>query len=332
MKSKNLKKLPPSKRNFYIKTLAYFADKLQVDVHDNTVNVPADLGFGSIKGFYLEEGLTLRYFNFTLKQEMEYDIINFDENRGAYNFFFFLNEGDFFSQKSGGRNSFLFPNKYERNLKIRRGYHIYTINLNVSIPWLETNHPIANLAIIKSIKKLTIANKPTFISEEMDSITFSATRQIMSGLDQHSFVPLQIKAGSFLLLNNFLNKITNEEKKDIQSVKSLHFNTIIEVEKKLDNFIIIHQRPNLKIKNLAEEFNMSISTLRRHFKIVFGQNIHEYFQKKKMMWAKIQLEKGEKNITEIAGALGFVKPANFSTAFRKEFGILPKKIKGIILL
>ena len=50
-KPKKMPLLHPPKKNFYIKSLAYFADKLQVEVNDNTVNIPADLGFGFIKGF-----------------------------------------------------------------------------------------------------------------------------------------------------------------------------------------------------------------------------------------------------------------------------------------
>ncbi len=236
------------------------------------------------------------------------------------------------SKKSEIGGSFLFPTEYERKFKIRRGDHVNAINLNVDTSWLETNHPRANLVVIESIKKLINSNKPTFISKKMNKNTYSLVKQIISGLNQQSFVPLQLKAGSFLLLNNFLNIITSQEKKDFQSVKSLHFDAIIGVEKKLNNSILARHQSNTKIKNLAEEFNMSVSTLRRHFKIVFGQNIYEYSQKKKMMWAKIQLEKGERNITEIASALGFEKPANFSTAFKKEFGILPSKIKDNILL
>ncbi|MEO7833687.1 MAG: AraC family transcriptional regulator [Ginsengibacter sp.] len=137
----------------------------------------------------------------------------------------------------------------------------------------------------------------------MNNNTYSLVKQITRGLNEQLFVPLQLKTGSFLLLNNFLNIITSQEKKDYKSIKSLHFNAIIEVEKKLNNSILSRHQSNTKIKNLAEEFNMSVSTLRRHFKIVFGQNIYEYSQKKKMMWAKIQLEKGEQNIKEIACAL-----------------------------
>lgn len=70
---------------------------------------------------------------------------------------------------------------------------------------------------------------------------------------------------------------------------------------------------------------MSESTLRRHFKIVFGKNIYEYYQGKRMGWAKNELQKGELTITELALKLGFRKPNNFTKAFKKEFKVLPNE-------
>ncbi|MEO7833686.1 MAG: hypothetical protein ABIR50_00090 [Ginsengibacter sp.] len=116
-------------RSFYIKSLAYFADILQVDVSDNAINIPDHLGFGFIRVFFLEEGIILRYFNFKLKHDIEYNLTEFDQNRDGYNFFFLLNKNFFFSEKSEIGGTFLFCNEYERKLKIRRGDYIYAINL-----------------------------------------------------------------------------------------------------------------------------------------------------------------------------------------------------------
>ena len=79
---------------------------------------------------------------------------------------------------------------------------------------------------------------------------------------------------------------------------------------------------------LAMEFNLSLSTLKRHFRIVYGKNIYQYYQAKRMECGRHELENGQHSVNEIATNLGYIKINNFSKAFKKYFGVLPREVKN----
>ncbi|MEO6949798.1 MAG: helix-turn-helix transcriptional regulator [Ginsengibacter sp.] len=316
----------PPRKDFYKDSLSYYAKKLHAPIVDNIVNVPTHLGSGFIKGFFLEEGLYIKYFNLSLKQDIEYELFHDNESPDVYKLIFPLENDYRSSEIESIQKAFLFSSEFERTLTARRENYICGLALDIDISWLRTNHSKANSQIYKLINTLLNTNNPACISAAMDSKSFLLIRQILAGLSHDLFIPLQIKTRIFLLLNDFINKISGDIKVDVLYGKSLHTDTMIEVEKKLNYLIVSNHNPRtIKIADLADEFNMSISTFRRHFKIVFGKNIYEHYQEKRMLWAKVQLESGNRNVTEVARYLGFLKTNNFSKAFYKEFGILPKE-------
>jgi AraC-like DNA-binding protein len=78
---------------------------------------------------------------------------------------------------------------------------------------------------------------------------------------------------------------------------------------------------------LAAEFNLSTSTLKRHFRKVYGKNAYIYYQEKRLAVGRKMLENEHKTISEVAFILGYNKTNSFSKAFRKYFGFLPRELK-----
>ncbi len=81
------------------------------------------------------------------------------------------------------------------------------------------------------------------------------------------------------------------------------------------------------IPELAKMVNISETKLKSNFKTVFGVPIYQYFQKARMRAARDVLETNRYSIKQVALELGYSNLSNFSTAFRKEFGILPSELK-----
>lgn len=106
--------------------------------------------------------------------------------------------------------------------------------------------------------------------------------------------------------------------------KSVRYDTMIKVEKRIMECLTCSLPTQ---KELAAACNMSVSTLKRHFKIVFGKNIYGYYQEKRMLWGLKQILNSNKNINEVARELGFMKVNNFSKAFKKQFHYLPRDLK-----
>jgi AraC-like DNA-binding protein len=53
-------------------------------------------------------------------------------------------------------------------------------------------------------------------------------------------------------------------------------------------------------KQLAREFALSESTLKRHFKAVYGKTMHDYYLEKKMELAKWLLQERKISVSETA--------------------------------
>jgi AraC-like DNA-binding protein len=72
---------------------------------------------------------------------------------------------------------------------------------------------------------------------------------------------------------------------------------------------------------------MSDSNLKRHFRIVYGKNIYEYYLEKKMSLAREMILNEENTVSVVAYSLGYEKVSSFSKAFKKMYGVLPSNLK-----
>ncbi|MFT6900443.1 MAG: AraC family transcriptional regulator [Colwellia sp.] len=79
------------------------------------------------------------------------------------------------------------------------------------------------------------------------------------------------------------------------------------------------------IAELAKIVGLNQCKLKKGFKSLFGSSIYAHFQEERMHRA-MQLLKSN-NVTETAMVLGYSNFSHFSTAFRKQFGILPKEAR-----
>lgn len=78
------------------------------------------------------------------------------------------------------------------------------------------------------------------------------------------------------------------------------------------------------ITHLAREVAVNEAKLMHLFKQQVGETIFNYTQRLKMERAKELLETTEISVTEIAFEVGYEYSSNFTTAFRRHFGITPK--------
>jgi len=77
------------------------------------------------------------------------------------------------------------------------------------------------------------------------------------------------------------------------------------------------------IHQLARALGLNEAKLMRDFKQLFGQTIFDFTQNIRMDAAKTLLETTSKSITEIAFDVGYEYSSNFTTAFKRRFGVPP---------
>jgi len=81
---------------------------------------------------------------------------------------------------------------------------------------------------------------------------------------------------------------------------------------------------DLSLEMLSAKFYVSKYHLLREFKKYTGYTIHKYINQKRLILAK-ELLKDSKQVSEVCSKCGFGDYSNFIRAFKKEFGVSPKK-------
>jgi AraC family transcriptional regulator len=87
-------------------------------------------------------------------------------------------------------------------------------------------------------------------------------------------------------------------------------------------YIHAHLGDALDIRGMATAASLSRFHFARAFKTSTGQTPYQYVNAKRMAQAKVMLAQNQ-SLAEIALALNFSSQANFTRAFRREFGITP---------
>lgn len=118
------------------------------------------------------------------------------------------------------------------------------------------------------------------------------------------------------------------ESSEIESPKETQQSMNITSIEELICYIEANLSESLSIAELANRFAMSSSNLQRKFKQQVGLTINGYIRKRRLEVAKQHLEKGLVTITEAAYEAGYNHPANFTNAFKKEYGVPPFTISS----
>ena len=82
------------------------------------------------------------------------------------------------------------------------------------------------------------------------------------------------------------------------------------------------------MQELSEKFFYSVSTLSHMFEKNCKMSLNKYIETLRMEDAKWLLKNSEYSMTEISEILGFCNCAYFSSVFKENFGVTPKKYRN----
>jgi AraC-like DNA-binding protein len=78
------------------------------------------------------------------------------------------------------------------------------------------------------------------------------------------------------------------------------------------------------VEHLEQALDMSKMQLYRKLKMLTSLAGNEFIRSIRLQQARILLEKGSLNVSEVAYQVGFNDPAYFTRAFKKQYGFAPK--------
>lgn len=91
-------------------------------------------------------------------------------------------------------------------------------------------------------------------------------------------------------------------------------------------------RIRMSIGELAKEYRMGVSTIKKYFHQLYGEAPYSYLKRRRMEEAAFLLTTTEQNITTIAEAVGYQNTSKFSAAFRDIYSLTPSEYKKMIRL
>ena len=96
--------------------------------------------------------------------------------------------------------------------------------------------------------------------------------------------------------------------------------------REVEQYIMSHLEKRIRIADLASEFQMSESYLRKGFKLCYGITLHQYHLKRSMDYALEQMHEGEQ-IKVIAIRFGYYFPGSFTRAFKNVHHFAPQNYR-----
>ncbi|MGJ3259206.1 MAG: helix-turn-helix transcriptional regulator [Rhodospirillales bacterium] len=94
------------------------------------------------------------------------------------------------------------------------------------------------------------------------------------------------------------------------------------------NYVLEHIEDELSLRQIARELGLSVESMQRAFKTAYGGTIVDFIREYRLHQARQALISEGISISEAAYRAGYSNPANFSTAFKKLFGLTPSEAKS----
>ena len=220
-------------------------------------------------------------------------------------------------------------------------------------------HPtllLRNVCKGMKLRKVNISIQHHWLESHMEQ-NRANDRQIMNFIERHLEIPKWLASESLLALSEqilnppvyegVLQTIYTESKalelvaNSLQTIGRLYAGKKYQVpsgslkraalikagkiRKYIENNLLMSENSEIpqSLGQISNDIGMSISNMQRLFKQAHGQTVFEYIRQRRLEIARDAIEKKRVSISEAAYIAGYKHPSNFTTAFKKSFGISP---------
>ncbi len=194
------------------------------------------------------------------------------------------------------------------------------------------------LTLLLPIKKLhglfsKEANYISFLSEEnkerkyyKDELISPSMAIVLNQLlhyNLHPMVkPIYFKAKAYELLSLYFNAPQNV---DLEQCPFLVDEENVAKIKKAKRIIIARMTEPPSLQELSKEIGLPINKLKEGFKQIYGEPVFSFLMEYKMEVARQLLAGGSLNVNEVGLKVGYSTASHFIAAFKKKYGVTPKK-------
>lgn len=221
--------------------------------------------------------------------------------------YIYLKENDLCISEQTAQKEYIFPTGQYRGIKI---YFDLPLLLQSCGDLLKS----FSLDLTKLEKDYCEKHK-TYISET-DNELETIFQKIWQLSERPSAFYLQIY--TLELLYRLLNM-------EIRPSKTCGFytETQVEIAKRAAKILSDDLRQHIPVRQIAERFSVSETSLKNYFRGVYGQNISTWLREIRLLEAAKLLSGTKRPISEISEQVGYSNQGKFAAVFKKRFGLSP---------
>ncbi|UWX55099.1 AraC family transcriptional regulator [Maribacter litopenaei] len=241
-----------------------------------------------------------------------------------------------FCLKGGGK--FIF-NQGNYALEVSEENSLLLYNTQLDLPLNLMLSPNSwMVSVVMSIRKFhsLFSNEASyipFLSEENKEKKYYAQEPVspaiavvLSQIINYNLHPtikgLYLKGKIYELIALYFNKNTDA---DVEQCPFLVDEDNVKRIRRAKEIIISNMAEPPTLNELSKEIGLSLKRLKEGFKQIYGDSVYSFLFDYKMEHARKLLESGQYNVNEIGLKIGYSTSSHFIAAFKKKYGITPKK-------
>lgn len=217
----------------------------------------------------------------------------------------------------GGRNYFFFNPEQDLIFRLRLAPHARMVQMNISI---------------ESLHQLFVHEPLPFLRPENIRQKYYDEREIPSNLfvelNQLFKIQLSENANRLFYQGKILELLAlyfSERKPDTESCPFLNNEDIVRKIKHAKEHLLKHEQDAPTLKELSRLVGLNEYQLKAGFKEIYGNTVYGYLLDHKMDHARVILDSQKFQVAQVAYQVGYTNPSHFIAAFKKRYGVTPKK-------
>lgn len=233
-----------------------------------------------------------------------------------------------------GSAVFAFGPHYSREITKNKNYFFYNPekNLNCQVQLAPRTRMVLMAISLEGMHKLFVHDALPFLKGEGVNQKLYDEREIpphlLLVLNQLFTTQLSESASRLFYQGKayeILSLYFSERKPDTESCPFLNDQETVRKIKHAKEHLLKHQDAPPSLKELAKFAGLNEYQLKAGFKEIYGNSVFGYLLDHKLDHARVLLDTQKHKVNEVAYQLGYTNPSHFIAAFKKKFGMTPKK-------
>jgi AraC-like DNA-binding protein len=233
-----------------------------------------------------------------------------------------------------GNAIFAFGTHYSREITRHKNYFFY--NPEKTLPFQLQLAPQTKMVFmtisLESLHKLFVhdalpllkpenVNRKFYDEREIPSYLLVVLNQLFTANLSESAAKLYFQGKTFELLSLYFSN----KRPDTESCPFLNDQETVRKIKHAKEHLLKNVDSPPTLKELAKFAGLNEYQLKAGFKEIYGNSVFAFLLEHKLDHARVLLDTKKFQVNEVAYQIGYTNPSHFIAAFKKKFGVTPKK-------